>query len=243
MTKLTIEGTYNVRDLGGIPTQDGRTIKPKTLIRAGNLDNLSDEAQTYLLDYGVATVIDLRDEWEAHDYPNVFQQSVKVAYHNLPLVGDTIQDDAWKAQTANFTELQEWYRHYVDNCTDQVSAMLNTIAHAKTGIMFHCYAGKDRTGIIAALLLSALGVSDEAIATDYSLSRAEINHLFEDWLAYAIAKERDIAQIEKDAASDPETILTMLAHLREQYDSIEKYLKHIGISSETIQLLQRKFVD
>src|SRR5689334_13916500 len=77
--QLDIEGGYNIRDLGGYPTKDGRTTQPHRLIRSGNLDKMSARGQQQLIDYGVKTIIDVRDEWEAQHFPNPFVQSGRVA--------------------------------------------------------------------------------------------------------------------------------------------------------------------
>lgn len=83
MRELNILGTYNIRDLDGYATSDKKIIQYGALIRAGNLDKLPETSQTELLDYGVKTIIDVRDEWEAENYPNPFEESTNIDYHNL----------------------------------------------------------------------------------------------------------------------------------------------------------------
>src|ERR1041385_593182 len=191
--QLDIEGGYNIRDLGDYPTKDGLSTQRHVLLRAGNLDKISSAAQQQLINYGVKTVIDLRDEWEAEHFPNPFAQSTTIKYINLPLIGDSLSNDAaWKAETRNYTGLHELYAKYLDHCQRQLGTIVSAIAESAFTTLFHCHAGKDRTGIVAALLLGAVGVPDAAIAEDYALSTSQITHLVEQWREYAIQHGQDM---------------------------------------------------
>src|SRR5690606_34189317 len=104
-----------LRDLGGIAVSDSYIIKANALLRSGNLDKLPKESQRHLLDYGIKTVIDLRDEWEIEAYPNVFENSDSVIYHNLPLIGDDLSNNAdWQSETKHYIDLHELYIKYID---------------------------------------------------------------------------------------------------------------------------------
>lgn len=231
---LKVEGTYNLRDLG-----EHVTIPRRIFIRAGNLDQLPLESQQQLLDYGVKTVIDLRDEWEAQQFPNVFAQSAAVRYLNLPLIGNALSHQvAWKEETQAYTALHDLYCKYVDRCQPQIGTIIATIAESTPTVVFHCYAGKDRTGIIAALLLGAAGVPDALIAQDYSQSQSEITHLIEQWRDYAVQHGQDMQQFERDVASDPTTILDMLSYIRRQYGGIADYLHRCGVTASQLTQLQ-----
>ncbi len=240
---LTIEGTYNIRDLGGFPVDGGKT-RSRAFIRAGNLDQLLPQSQQQLIDYGVKTVIDLRDEWEARDYPNVFAQSQSVCYLNLPLIGDDLAKNAsWQKHTQDYDTLHELYNRYLDGCQTQIGAIMTALAESPSTVIFHCYAGKDRTGIIAGLLMATVGVPDELIAQDYALSKQNIMHLIEQWRAYALQNGRDMQQLERDAASDTATMLSMLAYLRDRYGTVSKYLHACGVSEQQLKQLRSRFVD
>src|SRR5689334_817200 len=149
MHQLSIEGSYNVRDLGGYPTTDGRAIRSQMLIRAGNLDKLTNTGQQQLIDYGVRTIIDLRDEWEVRRYPDKFARSTAVTYLNIPFLGDNYVEE----EPARIViTVQDIYCVYLDNCQPQIGAIVTAIAEHPSAIVFHCHAGKDRTGIIAGLV-------------------------------------------------------------------------------------------
>jgi protein-tyrosine phosphatase len=244
MQKLYVEGTYNVRDLGGCITTDGKTIKTGMLIRSGNLDKLPEAAQQQLIDYGVKTIVDLRDEWEQKLYPNVFTRASQIIYHNVPLLGAALSNnEAWQAVESDYIELHELYIKYLEWCQPQIASIITTIADADSGIVFHCHAGKDRTGIIAALLLSSIGVSDTVISQDYSLTSGEIPHLIAEWREYQLNKGGDMTQFERDVASKPQTMMSMLKYIKDSYGSTTAYLQSCGVTASTLLKLHEKFLE
>ena len=177
---IEVEGGYNVRDLGGYPTIEGRLTRSRVLIRAGTLDKLTPHGQRQLADYGVKTIVDLRDEQEANEYPDLFAPST--TYLNLPFFGDTLSaDETWYRHWTDSPTLHELYQHYFDRCQPQIKAIISAVAASTPGILFHCYAGKDRTGLIAALVLSSVGVPAEVIAEDYERTSQHIQHLIVEW--------------------------------------------------------------
>src|SRR6185369_13069918 len=112
---LTVEGSYNVRDLGGYPIQGGHYTRIGVFVRAGNLDKVTPMGREQLLDLGVRMIIDLRDEWEARDYPCVFARSRDVRYVNLPLAGNSLsRDKHWHTATHSYTSLHELYAVYLE---------------------------------------------------------------------------------------------------------------------------------
>jgi len=238
---LAIEGAYNIRDLGGYSINDDVKTAKGAFIRAGNLDQIPPTSQQQLIDYGVKTVIDLRDEWEVQQFPNVFTQSTAVKYLNLPLIGNHLSNsETWKQETENYDLLDELYCTYLDRCQTQIRAIITTIAESTPTIVIQCYAGKDRTGIIVALLLGSVGVPDHIIAKDYSLSKLKITHLIEQWREYAVQNGQDMQHFERDIASEPATMLRMLDYIKLQYGTITDYLRVCGVTdSQQTQLRSR----
>jgi protein-tyrosine phosphatase len=240
---IKLEGGFNLRDLGDITTAAGKTTKREVFVRAGNLDKLSKAAQEQLIDYGVKTVIDLRSEWECQNFPNVFANSNHIHYKNLPMMNDNLSNDpVYKARTRQVSNLGEAYRVYLELCQKPIGAIISTIAESPTTTIFHCYAGKDRTGIVAALLLSIAGVDDAAIARDYAETNEHIQHLVAEWRADAIKNRRDVAKQDRDAAAAPETILDSLAYIRENYRTVEDYLQACGVSVKQLETIKQSFV-
>ncbi|MCA9893701.1 MAG: tyrosine-protein phosphatase [Anaerolineae bacterium] len=240
---LKLEGTYNIRDLGGFPVEGGGITRQHVLIRAGNLDKLPTDSQNQLIKYGLKTVIDLRDEWEIRDYPNVFAHSETVTYLNLPLVGEqTIDSDAWQIWKDKTAPLHDIYIGYLENCQRQIGTIISALAESTPTAIIHCYAGKDRTGLITALVLAALGVPDAYIAEDYSQSHAQIGHLIETWRQYALENNIDMKQIERDASSDAATILQTLEHIRGHYGGITGYLNACSVTNSHLEAIRMRFV-
>ena len=240
---MTIDGTYNVRDLGGLPVEGGGVTRRRVLIRAGNLDKLPMASQEQLIGYGVKTIIDLRDEWEVKDYPNVFANSEMINYLNLPLVGEqTLDSDTWQIWKDKATPLHDIYISYVEHCQRQIGTIISAIAENTPTCIIHCYAGKDRTGIITALVLAAMGVPDAYIAEDYSQSHAQIGHLIETWRQYALENNIDMKQIERDASSDAETILKTLEHIRGHYGNVVAYLHTCSVTDAQLTRIRSRFV-
>ncbi len=239
---LEIDGGYNLRDLGDYPTRHQRFTRRRVLIRGGNLDKVSDAGQQQLLDYGVRTIIDLRDEWEVEKYPTLFSQKRPINYLNLPLIGARLADDAAWTALAQDVSLATWYVRYVEHCQIQIGEIIAAVAESPAATLFHCHAGKDRTGIIAALLLGAVGVSKQAIIEDYVQTSSQITHLTEAWRAYAVQNGHDLERLKRESASEPETMHSLLNYLHEQYGGVTGYLKTCGVSVKHLERLRTQFV-
>lgn len=238
MRTLVVDGGYNMRDLGHLPTGDGRRTLPNVLIRSGNPDTLTDHGQRQLRAYGLQTVIDLRDAWEVESYPTPYSQSEAVQYLHRPFLGD---DPDWNADAA-YDTLAALYIRYLEYCRRSIRAMIDTIAESAPVTLLHCYAGKDRTGIVAALVLGVAGVLPEAIIEDYAQSAAQLTHLTDGWREHARAHGQDTAQLERDIASAPETMRTVLDYLQQAHGGIGPYLLACGVAPQTLEALRRRLV-
>lgn len=239
---LDFEGGYNLRDLGGCPTDAGAMTRPGCFVRGGNLDHVSAAGQRQILDYGVRTIIDLRDECEVRDYPTPFQASSAVRYLNLPLIGERLSSDAaWREQTGSL-ELPDLYAAYLQRCQSQIRAIVMAAAESAFATLFFCHAGKDRTGLVAALLLGAVGVTASAIVDDYARSAGHIAHLAREWRAYAAANGHDLERLERDIASRPDTMRHTLKHIDTQYGGAAGYLRACGVPQDALDTLRARFV-
>ncbi|MEP7291332.1 MAG: tyrosine-protein phosphatase [Chloroflexota bacterium] len=235
MRHIEIEGSWNVRDLGGYPTSHGKTTRWRSLLRAGNLDKVSPAGQAALVDYGIRTIIDLRDQTEVTDFPDVFAQSTLVNYQHVPIARD--------GYTAAYVTLRELYCNYFDGYQANIGMIIGAIAESEPGVLFHCFAGKDRTGIVAALLLGAVGVPDEVIAEDYALTSGRITHLHDAWRAWAIQQKQDMSRFEHDVSSETETMLTTLEHIHRQYGGVASYLRTCGVTEQHLSHLQELLLE
>lgn len=241
---LVLQGGYNIRDLGGCHTQDKRITRYGVFVRAGNMDKLTLSAQQQLLDYGTQTIIDLRNEWEAEHFPNPFARIPAVTYINLPLIGDVLsQVRAWKTQTDAADDLSALYIQYLAGCRPQIGAIINAMAEHDGCTVFHCHAGKDRTGITAALVLKAVGVENSVIADDYAASETHIAFLTDQWRQDAQAQGRDMARFERLMGTKAESISKLLDTIETQHGGIETYLAGCGVTKDTLSLLKHRFVE
>ena len=160
---LSVPGAYNIRDLGGYPGTQGST-RWRSILRADSLHRLDGPAMDQLHAMGLTTVIDLRHAAEHARFPNPFADHPAVIYLQIPLFESLrIPHDIPEDQV-----LRTLYTQALDKRHDAIARTLTAIAEAPDGaVMFHCTAGKDRTGLIAALLLALGGVDAETIATAF----------------------------------------------------------------------------
>jgi protein-tyrosine phosphatase len=154
------------RDLGGIRTTDGRTVRPGALVRARSLDGLGEDGWAAIHALGVRTLIDLRNDDERASAPS---PDGITAIH-LPLDGSDREFwDEWSADWRFGTPV--YYAPHISRFPERSLAVLTAIAYARPGgVLFHCMGGRDRTGMITMLVLALLGVEAEDIAADYELS-------------------------------------------------------------------------
>src|SRR5215207_1126812 len=222
---LLWDACYNVRDLGGYSTKHNRQTRWRAFVRADNLVRLSDAGKKALIAYGVKTIIDLRSEYELDIDPPVFSsfhgQNGFPQHINLPILDES---DKAGIEIINQTpSLPEMYSIIVERYQKNIARVLQVFAKATNGtILFHCRSGRDRTGIIAAMLLSLAGVDDSTIAKDYTISSVYIQPTFE-----------------KPLSEEPEIMLQFLAYLDTQYGGIHAYLLEAGVSESELTCIQQ----
>ena len=245
--RLELEGADNVRDIGGYETVDGRRTRWKTFIRSDRMDRLSVRDQTTLLGYGIRTVVDLRRTEEVEAAPNVFEGSDKVKYLRHNLNGDDLQANA-PEPLADLDPVHRIARSYTRNLDIRQVVYRDVLATmASPGalpVIFHCAAGKDRTGRIAALILGNAGVPTATIVEDYGLSG---RYWFEAYLATGadldVASRVHTWQEFQSLACPPEAMVLVLQHLEDRYGGVPAYMKTIGLTDEQIESLRRAAVE
>ncbi|MEV7597986.1 tyrosine-protein phosphatase [Kitasatospora sp. NPDC089797] len=171
---LVWDGCLNVRDLGGLPTASGRPTARGAIARADNLDRLTREGWDALLDHGVRTVVDLRN---AEEYKPLLPLPEDVELVRVPL--DELAGPAWWEAHGRLDGTPLAFRPYLEHCPHAAAALVTAIADARPGgVVVHCGAGRDRTGLAALLLLALAGVDRAAIAEDYLLSGPNVRPLY-----------------------------------------------------------------
>ena len=219
MTPLTWEGCSNVRDLGGLPTADGRETASGAVVRGDCPDRLTATGWEALAAHGIRTIVDLRNEDEPR--PDLVRPAGVTTVH-LPLDGveDTDFWDEWGTGPQFGTPL--YYRPHLERFPERNAAVLQAIGRAEPGgVLVHCVGGQDRTGQIAMLLLALAGVPAEEIAADYRLSG---NREGEEFLA-------------SQGTSSTEVILATLAEL-----DVEGYLRAGGVSATDVTQIRQRLV-
>jgi protein-tyrosine phosphatase len=236
---IQLEGAFNVRDVGGYPTADGRVTRWRRLLRSDSLHRLTPDAQRALLEYGVRAIIDLRRGSEVARMPNVFAAAAGVTYRNVPLFDDAQTDVVeTPAQT-----LDELYRLMLQHCHTGLREAMAGIAEAGDApVLVHCMVGKDRTGLVVALALGAAGVPNETIADDYALSNGLLAPLFREWRSAVPLTGAELARAEAMSLSRRESMLELLQHLDEHFGGVEAYLRMIGLTRQQVEALGRRLV-
>ena len=243
--RLGWEACWNVRDLGGLPTADGGHTRRGALARADTLSRLTAAGVHAVVKYGVRTVIDLQFPDETARTPHPFRDSPRtvpgVRYVNVPI--NSGRDPALDAQVfaafAGARSRAEAYAVDVDFNRAGFARIATAVAQAPAGgVVLHCQAGRDRTGIAVALLLSLLGVRDEAVSEDYALSAPYLLEYYQHIEDETVRREL----IEDMVGVTPETTLTLLAHVREEHGGAAAYLAAGGVTAEELDCLRRRLL-
>jgi protein-tyrosine phosphatase len=233
---LPWEGVYNARDLGGYPTADGGETRWHRIVRSDNLARLTEAGKRALIEYGIRTIIDLRLPEELEAEPPPFRDHETLLYHNISLV-----DPAKRNYQEEFTTLANDYVAILEQFRSQVAETMTTIARApEGGVLIHCHAGKDRTGITSAILLRLAGVSAEIAAQDYALTSVCLRPLDEEWID-ADPTQRAQRQEQYEIFRAREGVMDeVLEHLEAAHGSVERYLLDAGVTPEDVERLRRR---
>jgi protein tyrosine/serine phosphatase len=187
---LELDGAVNVRDLGGLPTEDGRAVKSGLVLRSDNLQGLSDKDVRRLVeDYRLRTVVDLRTPAEVDGEGPGPLVAQGLRHVNLNLIPgwnpkDHTSDRVIPDEGREHGDVSHHYIHYLDEASAEVTQALRVLADDATGpAVVHCAAGKDRTGVVCALALVVAGVPREAVVADYALTGERIELIYERLLA------------------------------------------------------------
>ncbi len=243
-----LEGGVNFRDVGGYLTTDGARVRRGLVFRSGTLDSLTEAGQHALMALDVRQIFDLRMEDEAARRPDRLPDGVRYSLFPITAGGPirTLVDFMRHIDRTQELVIAR-YAATLDRDRAAFASVIGQIAEQQEGAsLIHCTAGKDRTGMVVAVLLSALGVPDDIIAADYSQSNLAYPVYYRD-LAAQLAPLRRIGILPEDMSallvSDPAYIRALLGHLHSAYGSAQDYLKGAGVSDAALEHLRARLLE
>lgn len=235
--KLVFDGCFNFRDLGGYRTVDGHRTRWRRLFRADGLSRLTEKDMAALGALGIVTVIDLRTDLEA-DTQGRFPEDVDgVAYHHLPLT-DTLPGEEETPDWDRAGFVSERYLAMLSEGTATVTAAVGLLADPdRHPAVFHCSVGKDRTGVLSALVLGFLGVPDEIIVEDYALSYDAMLGILEH-LKERYPDADDIVERYRPVilSAEPASMAGFVAGVHAIYGSFDSLADFLGLRTEVEKL-------
>jgi protein-tyrosine phosphatase len=233
---LSFPSLLNARDLGGYPTTDGSQTRWRSLLRSDDLAQLTPEGIQALADFGVKTVVDLRWSEEIVLSPSpISSQAPQIRYVHSSLLSQTAAK--WR-ELCKGCEKEMWKCVVLREVQAELRDVLRIIASAPSGpLLFHCVAGKDRTGLISALMLTLADVKPEDIAADYAKSTQMLGNAY--LKRYADVDPQDVME---NVRCPEEGVHNMLAYLQKA-GGIREYLRCIGLNDMEIARLRARLRD
>ncbi|MBS1845353.1 MAG: tyrosine-protein phosphatase [Actinobacteria bacterium] len=229
-------GTYNARDLGGLPTVGGGETARAAIVRSDSLQNLEARGWEEAWDYGIRTVIDLRNESEIG--PDIAPRPASIETVNIPLDVTEARDfwEAWGNGPQFATPL--YYGPHLERFPERSAEVIRAVATAPPGgVVFHCQGGRDRAGQISLLVLALAGVEPEAIAADYALSDERLRPLY-----LSRGEEDEAPKIAAYLREQGRTATDLIVELLRELD-VEATLRSAGLESEDLVALRRRLTD
>ncbi|MES5824312.1 GNAT family N-acetyltransferase [Streptomyces sp. RG80] len=236
---VAFDGLHNFRDLGGYPTTDGHRVRPGRLYRADSLGRLTPGTPDWsrFLSLGIGTVIDLRHDWEIEKRGRI-PEDASFTYRNLSIEHRPYNQAALGADVDPGPYLAERFLEVAEDGTKEIREALELLAESKAPLVFHCASGKDRTGELAALILSLLGVDERTIIEDFSLTELATQALLSDWRA----RNNGNSPNWPGFARAPESVMRLfLERLNSRYGSVQGYVAEaLGMDAEALSTRLRE---
>lgn len=250
--RVPLQGSANFRDIGGYPTTDGDRVRRGVVFRSGSLDELSEDDVPVLRSLGVCAVADLRREPERAEVTPPWFAASGITVMQLP-IGTRVahlKSIATRMLAGEITEFDpddmvDIYSTLLTHYSSEFGEVTRLIASSEGATVVHCTAGKDRTGVAVALLLSFLGVDDATVAEDYALSQqhysmpllAELEVRFADL-------DADLDRVRAFFEAQPAVMLGLLADLRTRFGSAADYLAGpAGVSRQDLARIRERLLE
>ena len=239
---IELDGCVNFRDLGGYPTAEGRSLRWRLLFRSDALHALSPKDIAHLRDaLSLSDVVDLRSSFELRSEGRGPLEQQPIGFHHTPLFdGDPSASDRSAAAELS---LGDRYVGLMEVAQAKIANVVRILANARGGAVYHCAAGKDRTGVISAVLLGALGVPDELIVADYALSGERIDEIIARVMSMK-GYEDTLREMPADTLhAHPESMEIVLSRVSERWGSMGEYLRAGGLEADDLDRLRAKCLE
>jgi protein-tyrosine phosphatase len=240
---IRFDVVFNVRDLGGLPTSDGRRVRQGLVFRADGVQRLAGDDLERARSLGLRTVIDLRTAGEIERGGRFPVEHHPVDWHHLPVLQRMWSDDDLVATSGAADFLRD---RYLDMLTEGGRSIAQAIELVSEGgpALFHCAAGKDRTGVVAAVLLGLLGVPEDEIAGDYHATAGAMA-AFVDWLTLEFPEAVDsmTSQPPEYLEAPMEAMAGFLEVVNDRHGSMEGLAQHLGVAEPAIDRLRTSLLD
>ena len=228
--RIPLEGCVNFRDLGGYPTSDGRTVRWRRLFRSDSLSELTEpDVQTIIETLGLVSVVDLRSSGGTNDGRGLLASS-GIGYHQFPLLERRgfLPPTSGEEVEARLTEMYQWLLFNAGTLMAQAfTTMAQPVNHPA---VFHCSAGKDRTGVLSATILDVLGVGREDIVADF----LKTNEVIDAVLA-RLHKMPGFEHSTREGIMAPKAAIEKYLDVTQsEFGGSEAYLRHHGVQQNTI---------
>lgn len=229
-------GLLNARELGGMPLTNGKEFKKGVVIRSDSPSDLTDDQARFIRDYGVTQVIDLRSEAEVRHWGNKFINFDGVKFKNISLfLGDPDAKDDPTMNLLRTKKLGDFYILILEELSARVVEVLRLILNNEGITMYHCAHGKDRTGVISAILYLLAGASRENIIKNYAVSYEYMRPILD-----PLIEKREEA-LKHTLRSDATNMVIFLDYIDKKYNGkIETFLLESGMTEDEINALKAK---
>lgn len=247
--RLPLEGMSNCRDLGGYPTKYGKTTNFGVFVRSEAPVELNENDMNFLIDYGITKSLDFRGDSDITIFPSSFLKAEAVEYIHLPMFG--------RADAAGFSIDGEdpskyfsgWgksYIQWIEIYKGWIKDVFHHLATTDKACQYNCNAGKDRTGIISAFILSVSGVNLNDIAFDYCISRAMLKPRFpqlaKQWGDYLKDENGKLITNHPFLYTPKDAVEQLFKYINKEYRNTENFLYSCGVSEENVFTVRQKMI-
>ncbi len=246
---VPLEGSLNTRDAGGYVTESGQTVRTGIFYRSGHFSRLTDADLETLEVLGIQTVVDLREPRRAASYPNRLPETVTLLH--MPIYDDTkpLHLELLFNRKAIDDRFSSYYIEYLEIWGHRMQGVFELLADGtNTPMVIHCSNGKDRVGVITALLLELLGVPRDVIVSDFLLSNLHLEEALESFIVHEEGRYILWLGIPREdlhalMGVNPQWLTGALEYMDDVYGSVENYLtQRVGLDEATLEAIRRRML-